>query len=134
MRIQDRSAMAVLLLVGIGVAPAVGQAPQNLPPVQHDLEGRAQCLMCHTAGVMEPVPDVPATHDERPNETCLWCHAPDAKMLTTAPPTIPHDLAGRDACLMCHTPGAMEPIPDAPADHEGRGNEFCRICHSAASG
>ena len=33
------------------------------------------CMMCHAAGVMEPVPDIPAeSHEGRGNETCLWCH------------------------------------------------------------
>lgn len=40
----------------------------------HDLEGKENCMMCHAAGVMPPVPDVPATHEGRGNETCLWCH------------------------------------------------------------
>ena len=40
-----------------------------------------------------------------------------------------HDIAGRDNCLMCHTAGAMEPVPDVPASHEGRGNEHCQLCH-----
>jgi hypothetical protein len=132
MSVLNKSAVAFLLALGFGVAPHVWAQEAKPNAMAHEAEGRAQCLMCHTAGVMEPVPDVPASHAERPNETCLWCHAPDAKMLTVTPKVIPHDLAGRDACLMCHTPGAMEPIPDAPADHDGRGNEFCGMCHTAA--
>jgi hypothetical protein len=114
--------------VGLG---AVQQAAKP-PAVKHDLAGRDQCLMCHTAGVMEPVPDVPADHGERPNDTCVWCHAPDAEIQGAEPPAISHDLAGRDNCLMCHTPGVMEPVPDVPATHEGRGSEHCRMCHNPA--
>jgi hypothetical protein len=88
--------------------------------------------MCHTPGAMAPVPDVPASHAERPNETCQWCHAADAGIQTTDPPAIAHDTAGRDNCLMCHTPGAMAPVPDVPASHEGRGNEHCGMCHKPA--
>ncbi|NNM07294.1 MAG: hypothetical protein HKO65_19530 [Gemmatimonadetes bacterium] len=40
----------------------------------HDLEGKDNCLMCHTAGVMPPAPDAPENHEGRGNETCLWCH------------------------------------------------------------
>lgn len=120
--------IGAFLIVGLG---AVQQAAKP-PAVKHDLAGRDNCLMCHTAGVMEPVPDVPASHGDRPNETCLWCHAPDAGIQSADPPAIPHDLAGRDNCLMCHTPGAMEPVPDTPATHEGRGNEYCGMCHKPA--
>ncbi len=47
-----------------------GAAPQ----FTHDLQGKDNCLMCHAAGVMEPIPDVPASHEGRGVETCLWCH------------------------------------------------------------
>lgn len=129
------AASGAILMVGIGVAPAFGQEPAATkpPPVKHDLEGRAQCLMCHTPGAMEPVPDVPASHAERPNETCLWCHDPNAAVQTTEPRVIPHDVEGRETCLMCHTPGAMEPVPDVPASHEGRADKYCRLCHNPAA-
>ena len=98
----------------------------------HDLAGRDNCLMCHTAGAMEPGPDVPATHEGRTNEMCQWCHAADSPMITADPAVIAHDLAGRDNCLMCHTAGAMEPVPDVPASHAGRANEQCQMCHKPA--
>lgn len=131
---QRRSlVVSVILLIGLGAAAAFAhQAATKPPPVQHDLEGRAACLMCHTPGAMEPVPDVPESHAGRPDETCLWCHAADAAIQTKDPKVIPHELEGRAACLMCHTPGAMEPVPDAPADHEGRTDEYCTLCHSTA--
>ena len=110
------ASIGVLLLVGVG---AVQQATKPAP-VTHDLAGRDNCLMCHTAGAMEPVPDVPASH------------AADADIQTADPPAIAHDTAGRDNCLMCHTPGAMEPVPDVPASHEGRGIEHCGMCHKPA--
>jgi hypothetical protein len=40
----------------------------------HDTAGKENCLMCHAAGVMPPVPDVPASHEGRENAYCLWCH------------------------------------------------------------
>ncbi|NIM40091.1 MAG: hypothetical protein GTN84_03095, partial [Hydrogenophaga sp.] len=48
----------------------------------------------------------------------------------TKPPVVNHDLTGRTACLMCHKAGAMEAVPDAPANHEGRPNEACLWCHA----
>ena len=102
--------------------------------MSHDGAGKENCLMCHTAGVMEPVPDVPANHEGRGNDACLWCHAPDSPMTTTGASQPSHDMAGKDNCMMCHTAGAMEPVPDVPASHEGRGNESCLWCHSGGGG
>ena len=86
--------------------------------------------MCHAVGVMPPVPDVPASHEGRANETCLWCHAADSPMTTTGAPQTSHDLAGKDNCMMCHAVGVMPPVPDVPASHEGRANETCLWCHT----
>ncbi len=126
-------AATVALLAGPAMAPVLAQeGPAKPPPVQHDLEGRSACLACH-AGAMEAIPSVPESHTSRPNETCMWCHAPNATMQTTAPVAIPHDLEGRSACLMCHAAGAMEAIPDVPATHEGRTDQFCTLCHGQPS-
>ncbi len=121
---------AVAMLIGL---PVVAQAQAAKPKaVEHTLEGRAQCLMCHKAGAIEAAPDVPASHAERPNETCLWCHGPGAAMLTKDAAAMSHDLKDRAQCQMCHS-GAMPNIPAPPADHEGRGNEYCTLCHSPPS-
>jgi hypothetical protein len=120
--------IGAFLIVGLG---AVQQAAKP-SVVKHDLAGRDNCVMCHTPGAMEQVPDVPASHGDRTSETCMWCHASDAGIQTADPPAISHDLAGRDNCLMCHTAGVMEPVPDVPATHEGRGGEHCRMCHNPA--
>ncbi|MGD8728028.1 MAG: hypothetical protein PVH40_10305 [Gemmatimonadales bacterium] len=121
---------AVAVLIGV---PAVLQAQAAKPnPVEHTVEGRDQCLMCHKAGAMETATDVPADHADRPNETCMWCHAPDAAMLTQEPSAISHDLEGRAQCEMCHG-GAMPNIPATPESHEGRSSEYCTLCHSPPS-
>jgi hypothetical protein len=122
--------VAVALVAVVSVAAIAQDAKPKA--VAHDLAGREQCLMCHTAGAMEAVPDVPATHAERPNEVCMWCHAADSPMMTVTPKSTPHDLAGRDQCMMCHKAGAMEAIPDAPANHEERDVKYCVMCHPAA--
>ncbi len=53
-------------------------------------------------------------------------------LLTTAArlaqPPIPHDLTGRQDCLACHTNG-LGGAPKVPADHAGRPNETCQVCH-----
>lgn len=103
------------------------------PAMQHAVEGRANCMMCHKAGTMEAVPDAPATHAEWPNDVCMLCHAKDAAVQTMAPPTIAHPLEGRAACAMCHAAGKMEAVPDMPADHEGRTDQYCTICHSPSA-
>jgi hypothetical protein len=118
-----------VFLLGLMASPALAQ--EKPPVMAHDAEGKANCMMCHAAGVMEPVPDVPASHEGRVSETCLWCHAADSPMQTTGAKQMAHDTEGKDNCMMCHAAGVMEPVPDAPASHEGRANETCGWCHKA---
>jgi len=114
-------------LAAIGTASAL-QEPAKPPAVKHDLAGRDNCVMCHSAS-MPNTPVMPAeSHKGREADTCLWCHGPDAAMQTTVPKPISHDLEGRDNCLMCHT-GTMPNTPAAPADHKGRENTDCQMCH-----
>lgn len=121
-------AFPVLLMIGAFAALAWAQEGWKTPPVMtHEAEGRADCLMCHKAGGMKPVPE---GHAGLKNDQCLMCHAKDAAVQTTAPPAIPHELEGRDNCLMCHQAGGMKPVP---ADHEGRTNEECQLCHKPAA-
>lgn len=69
------SSLGALILLALLTSPAWSQVKPTA--VSHDLEGKDNCLMCHAAGVMEPVPDVPAeTHEGRGNEHCTWCHKP----------------------------------------------------------
>lgn len=44
------------------------------------------------------------------------------------PPHVPHTLEGHDACATCHLSG-KDDIKQAPADHEGRMNNTCLLCH-----
>jgi hypothetical protein len=48
------------------------------------------------------------------------------------PPAMVHDKAGRDNCLMCHG-GTMEGMKAVPANHKGRANETCLLCHAKDS-
>jgi hypothetical protein len=127
-------ALSMLFLAGALVAFAWQQEAWKTPPaVDHDLAGRDNCVMCHNPGAMEAVPDQPANHEGWPNDMCLMCHAKDAAVQTMAPSATSHPLEGRDDCMMCHKAGAMEPVPDAPADHEGRDNKYCVLCHQPAA-
>ncbi len=134
MTVSRLMAVAAGLVVGIGMAavPATGQEATKPPAVAHDLAGRDQCLMCHTAGVMEAVPDAPANHKDRTNDMCLLCHAKDSPMQTAEPKVIPHDMAGREQCLMCHKAGVMEAVPDVPANHGDTKVDFYGLFHKPA--
>lgn len=123
--------MCGAFLVAVALAAPLA-AQTKAPAVTHDVEGKANCLMCHAPGVMEPVPDVPASHEGRTVETCMMCHAPTAKMVTDGAPLIPHDLEGKANCLMCHAAGVMPAVPDIPEDHAGRTVEMCAWCHKVA--
>lgn len=126
--------IGAVLTAAVVTAPLQArQATKTKPPVMtHDAAGRAACLMCHAAGTMEAVADVPESHTDLTNETCGWCHFADAEMQSADPTVMPHGEEGQTQCLMCHTPGRMEPIPDAPASHEGREDKTCTMCHSPA--
>lgn len=125
--------VGAMALVAVAAAPLAAQQPQAAakkpPAMKHTAEGRANCMMCHT-GRMPNVPGVPADHADRPNETCLWCHAADAAVLTKTAPAIPHTLQGRTNCTMCHS-GKMPNVPAMPADHAGRDAKYCMLCHTA---
>ena len=123
--------MCGALFVAVALASPLA-AQVKVKAVSHDVEGKANCLMCHAVGVMEPVPDVPASHEGRANETCMMCHAPTSTMVTTGAKPIPHNLEGKANCLMCHAAGIMPPAPDVPATHEGRVVETCTWCHKTA--
>ncbi len=117
-----------LALVSQGSAQVIAKA------MAHDAAGKENCMMCHAVGVMPPVPDVPADHEGRVNEQCGWCHTPNTPMTTTGATQTSHDVAGKENCLMCHAAGVMPPVPDVPASHEGRENEYCLWCHTVKGG
>jgi hypothetical protein len=125
--------------------PSGQGAIAGAPLIPHEIAGREQCLTCHDpSGSIRPAPQ---DHAGRTVDTCQTCHKPastssEVTPQPTAPteeegaeseggiggaPLIPHDLAGRDDCLACHNPvGGLRP---APADHAGRTNDSCQVCH-----
>jgi len=99
---------------------------------------RLACETCH--GGRKEMPEYLCSNCHQPPEdhlgqACESCHTPEgwiesaASILARTPP-IPHSLKGRDACLLCHAPESK--VRPAPADHEGRLNEQCTLCHKVA--
>ncbi len=60
---------------------------QSAPPIPHKVAGQEQCLSCHNASGLKPVPANHATFDDK---TCLSCHSTS----TTA--------VSEEGCLTCH--------------------------------
>ena len=106
--------------------------------------------MCHAPGSgMKPAP---ADHEGRTNDMCTMCHsapstaegaAPAATMTTTpapseveetttaaGPTTVPHMTDGLPGCTSCHKAQGLRPIP---ADHEGRTDDMCLMCHPTSA-
>ncbi len=142
--------MVALVVATLLILPRISLAQ---PPIPHPLEGReGQCLSCHKDGI-GGAPKTPANHAGRTNETCTGCHKASAGSVaasagtapgaTTAaapaatpggPPTIPHTLEGREGqCLTCHKEGVAG-ASKVPANHAGRTNDVCLVCHKRALG
>lgn len=54
-------------------------APSGPPAITHTLEGRADCLMCHTGTTGVGAPGgtgIPASHATYKNDSCNGCHKP----------------------------------------------------------
>jgi hypothetical protein len=63
---------------------------------------------------------------------CLAGAQPAQAQAAKVPPVMAHDKAGREQCAMCHG-GTMEGIKAMPADHKGRTNDACLLCHAKDS-
>jgi cytochrome b subunit of formate dehydrogenase len=107
-------------------------------PIPHPIAGQEQCLTCHAAGGMKPVPE---NHVGRPVESCQVCHKPGAASTPGsssgengggAAKAIPHPIDG-DAykdCTTCHGADKIKPFP---ANHTGFTTDSCTMCHQAAA-
>jgi hypothetical protein len=93
----------------------------SLMVIPHTLEGREDCLMCHSENGVVPFPP---DHVGRPSTSCLVCHATTQEE-TVLPAPIKHDLEGRENCLMCH---AVDLLPES---HKSGAfsNSDCLLCH-----
>ena len=102
----------------------------TIPPlsITHPLTGRGNCLNCHGAEIPE-VPGLPADHTNGvTNGVCELCHKSMVEEAALATRELPHEVAGREDCLMCHGEG-IGGAAKVSADHAGRTNETCQLCH-----
>jgi nitrate/TMAO reductase-like tetraheme cytochrome c subunit len=125
-------------------APATTTTPSTVtgtaPRIPHPLIGRDNCLMCHSPD--SGIKPAPKDHVGRTIAACRSCHepvaegspAPEPEVTPTGegggPKAIPHELAGREDCLLCHNPDSG--VKPAPADHAGRTDDQCQMCHKPA--
>ncbi|MDZ4245596.1 MAG: cytochrome c3 family protein, partial [Dehalococcoidia bacterium] len=100
-----------------------------IPPlsISHPLAGRGNCLSCHGA-VIPGVPGLPADHGNGvTNGQCELCHKAKVEE-AVASNKLPHKVAGHEDCLMRHGE-EIGGITKVPADHAGRTNDTCQLCH-----
>ena len=127
--------LAVVSACG-GSNPGRIQPAGDAPPILHSVEGREECLICHLTGLASS-PEVPEHHRGRANNTCGLCHRPfgatiaGVATLASSPgaAVVPHPLEGREECVMCHVTGSPQ-ITQMPADHTGRTDADCHLCHT----
>jgi hypothetical protein len=81
------------------------ETPSEAGPlaIPHNLEGRENCLECHTS-------------------------TEAAVIAEEGLPVVPHPLIGRENCLACHEEG-IGGAKQIPEDHAGRPNDICQACH-----
>jgi hypothetical protein len=96
------------------------------------------CFSCHNWPNFSGLDYVCSDCHQRPhdfgNDDCALCHTPDgwiesANALVAEAPEFPHPALGREECRSCHGVEGQQPIP---ADHKGRTNDTCQVCHKAA--
>jgi hypothetical protein len=57
-----------------GWADSIAHVVRLAGPITHDVEGQADCLLCHDpAAEIQPAP---ANHTPYQNEQCTLCHKP----------------------------------------------------------
>ncbi len=127
MKIKSAWYLGGVLVLGLSVLSvscALIEPPVPAPPVAtivppqipHPLEGRADCRLCHEAGI-GGAPQFPADHSRRPSDVCLACHQ---SVLTKngdgAPATMP-----------------MPPVVTTPAAVSAKElfGTKCAACHGA---
>jgi hypothetical protein len=97
---------------------------EAIPSIPHLVDEETEaCLHCHGKGELQPVPDTHQAIDRLLNEPCQLCHKAEPGF---AADEIPHGLEGLENCLACHVEGGVVSIP---ADHAGRENTSCLLCH-----
>ena len=129
--------------VFVPITPSPSPVPPATPeggslglPIPHPVAGQEQCLNCHAAGGVKPMP---ANHEGRPVESCQICHKPgpaatpggSGESSSSAAPAIPHTIEGdtyKD-CTTCHGADKIKPFP---ANHASFTTDSCQMCHKPA--
>jgi formate dehydrogenase subunit gamma len=114
--------------------------PKN--PADHAGRTDATCTACHkSAGSSAPAPSAPAA-TKAPGATAVPTKAgttssasssaavssASSSAAASGPKAQPANHAGRTVCLACHQ---ALPQPAFPADHAGRAEATCAVCHKA---
>ena len=125
MRLSRTFAVAALLLLGACALSAQAPARPTRPRMPHRALNKDDCLSCHGKTAARGVTAVPAAHDYQ-NAACVTCHRPAATM----PSRSQHAFdAAHTRCAACHVAGNTVNAQPLPADHAGRPNAKCVMCH-----
>lgn len=109
------------------VSPAVTSAAPSNPTAPVSTPSAAPVTTAPVPTVMPPT----STHVPVIDETdCMaLCHVPNPnELLGAGAPPLPADHKAYTACLECH---ATLATPALPADHAGRLDAACGVCHLA---
>jgi hypothetical protein len=101
----------------------------SVPPLRssHPLTQIQNCLSCHGPDGIAGVKRIPPDHSRISGSVCQLCHMPPLDSALRAVHRIPHG-KDRPGCLVCHGEG-MRGIAKVPANHAGRTDETCLLCH-----
>jgi cytochrome b subunit of formate dehydrogenase len=115
-----------------GAATTPGASGGTARGIPHAVEGKEQCDLCH--GAANSLMPLPATHDDRDNQTCQVCHKPAGSGATSEagmPKPIPHSISEAiyQDCTTCH---GQDKIKPAPENHASFTVESCTGCHKPA--
>ncbi len=113
------------------VSWALAPVPQA-SSIRHSIIGLPGCLSCHGQAGSRPYP---MDHVGRPDSLCTICHKTAADVSLSAAavqsgPQMAHPSAGLGDCISCHSQAGPKPYP---ANHIGRPNGLCLICHQSTS-
>ena len=117
----------------VWLVPAI--AATTPPVIPHDVEGYAECLVCHKMGVAD-TPRVPDNHANLTSVICQTCHATAGEGVVAAAPVVaaplnPHGPEVDTTCTRCHA-GNVPGMLQFPDDHQGRTDDMCATCHRLA--
>jgi hypothetical protein len=154
--VADQPPTAAAVPADLPPAPAA----TTIPPINHTLEGNANCLACHA--VTSSIAPAPATHATFTTEMCQRCHQLAPEFSTLPAPTETAEAVSTPVQSPTATPAVSTtveatsspatPTPAAPATaatpvdsstpvspqasiipHAIQGNENCLACHAVSS-